>query len=104
MTEFLQAEGIHNHPIRMRQGRHVELRFTKAAHFVVVLLFTIISATGVASTQTTTGYRQFNLSCRFLCSGAQPSDVVENSWDINVPLPVTGTVTFADRPRDSDRA
>lgn len=109
------------------------MRIAKPSHFVVAPLFTIISAAGLAGAQTTTGYRQFNLLCRFICFGARQSGLLENPWGIaflpvqdfildedsvswvdsyddtgqlisgfNIPLPVNGTVAFADRTHDSD--
>jgi len=109
------------------------LRGAKTSHFVVAPLFTIISAAGLAGAQTTTGYRQFNLLCRFICSARQ-SSLLENprgtaflpvqdfffdegsaGWldryddtgqlisGFNIPLPVTGTVALADRTHDSDQ-
>ena len=116
------------------RGRRLELRVAKTSHFVVAPLFTIISAAGLAGAQTTTGYRQFNRLCRFICLGARQSSLLENPWGtaflpvqdfffdegsagwldsyddtgqlisgFNIPLPVTGTVAFADRTHDSDQ-
>jgi hypothetical protein len=78
LTEFLQAEGIHNHPIRRHRGGALELRFAKAPHF-----FLAENRAGRVDSYDATV---------LLLSG------------FNVPLPVTGTVAFADRPQDSDKA
>src|SRR5713226_5894534 len=69
LTEFLQAEGIHNHPIRRHRGGALELRFAKAPHFVLAEHSTGRVDSYDATVQLLSGF--------------------------NVPLPVTGTVAFA---------
>src|SRR6266436_254761 len=59
-------------------GEASRVRVAKPSHFVVAPLFTIISAAGLAGAQTTTGYRRFNLLCRFICLGARQSSLLEH--------------------------
>lgn len=78
LTEFLQAEGTHNHPIRRHRGGAFGLRLAKTPHF-----FLAENQAGRVDSHDATVQ---------LLSG------------FNVPLPVTGTVTFAGGPYDSDQA
>jgi hypothetical protein len=78
LTKFLQAESIHNHPIRRHRGGALELRFAKAPHF-----FLAENRAGRVDSYDPTVQ---------LLSG------------FNVPLPVAGTVALAGRLHDSDQA
>jgi hypothetical protein len=78
LTEFLQAEGIHNHPIRGQRGGLLELRFARTPQFVL----------------TENGAGRVD-SC---------DAPVQLLYGFNVTLPVLRIVAFADPPYDSDQA